>query len=361
MEFVIAFLTGLTTGGLSCLAVQGGLLASSIAHEVELSVQLRRPKGQNKGRRQAAPPARSGRPILLFLAAKLAAYTLLGFLLGWVGSVQQLTPLMRAVLQFAIGVFMIGTALRMLNVHPIFRYFVIEPPSFITRYIRRTAKTGENTVTPLFLGALTVLIPCGVTQAMMAVAMGTGNPLKGAALMFAFILGTSPVFFTVAYLASQLGAKLEANFMRFVAVVVLVLGFVSIESGLNLVGSPYSFSNLARAFTEPVQAAAPLADSSSAAVDTTSPDSPNTLTLRVENSGYSPSVLQAPANLSLKLELVTQNTYSCSRALVIPDLNLQKILPATGTTIIDLPPQARGTVMYYSCSMGMYGGQIVYK
>jgi sulfite exporter TauE/SafE len=275
--------------------------------------------------------------------------------------VLQLTPLMRAVLQFAIGVFMIGTALRMLNVHPIFRYFVIEPPSFITRYIRRTAKAGENTVTPLFLGALTVLIPCGVTQAMMAVAMGTGSPLKGAALMFAFILGTSPVFFAVAYLASQLGAKLEANFMRFVAVVVLVLGFVSIESGLNLVGSPYSFSNLARAFTEPAQAAAPLADSSSAAADTTATDSPNTLTLRVENSGYSPAVLQAPANLPLKLKLVTKNTFSCSRALVIPSLNLQKILPATGTESIDIPPQPRGTVMYYSCSMGMYAGQIVFN
>jgi hypothetical protein len=71
--------------------------------------------------------------------------------------------------------------------------------------------------------------------------------------------------------------------------------------------------------------------------------------------------LQAPANLPLKLRLVTQNTYSCSRALVVPALNLQKILPASGITVIDLPPQPSGTVLYYSCSMGMYGGQIVYQ
>ncbi|MGB3217969.1 MAG: hypothetical protein WBV59_02345 [Anaerolineae bacterium] len=32
---ILAFITGLTTGGLSCLAVQGGLLAGSIASEVE--------------------------------------------------------------------------------------------------------------------------------------------------------------------------------------------------------------------------------------------------------------------------------------------------------------------------------------
>ena len=67
-----------------------------------------------------------------------------------------------------------------------------------------------------------------------------------ATLMFAFILGTSPVFFTVAYLATRLGARLEAGFMRVVAVVVLVLGLVAIDSGLTLLGSPYSDDNARR-------------------------------------------------------------------------------------------------------------------
>src|SRR5512145_3167915 len=34
-RIMVAFVTGLTTGGLSCLAVQGGLLASSLAHQIE--------------------------------------------------------------------------------------------------------------------------------------------------------------------------------------------------------------------------------------------------------------------------------------------------------------------------------------
>ena len=33
-QLVVAFITGITTGGLSCLAVQGGLLASSLAHQI---------------------------------------------------------------------------------------------------------------------------------------------------------------------------------------------------------------------------------------------------------------------------------------------------------------------------------------
>jgi uncharacterized protein len=152
------------------------------------------------------PPAVVERPkrqfawqIALFLGSKLVAYTILGLLLGWAGSVLQLTPITQAILQLAIGIFMVGTALRMFNVHPIFRSFVIEPPAFLTRYIRRTAKNSTHDIaTPLFLGALTVLIPCGVTRAMMALAIGSGNPLLGAAIMFSFTLGTSPVFFTLA-------------------------------------------------------------------------------------------------------------------------------------------------------------------
>src|SRR5512134_118212 len=156
VNIALAFITGLTTGGLSCLAVQGGLLASSLARQIEVDL-LNQPKGQ-KGKRQPVLVTQPALPIALFLLAKLGAYTLLGALLGWLGSFLSLDPISRAILMIAIGVFMLGNALRMLNVHPIFRYFAIEPPKFITRYIRRTAKNGMELATPLFLGALTVFI-----------------------------------------------------------------------------------------------------------------------------------------------------------------------------------------------------------
>src|SRR5678815_3837026 len=245
-RIMVAFVTGLTTGGLSCLAVQGGLLASSLAHQIEQDY-LEQSTPHKRHGKKIQPSARTSTalPILLFLVAKLVAYTLLGVLLGWVGSFLTLSPLTRAFLMIAIGIFMIGNALRMFNVHPIFRYFSVEPPKFITRYIRRTSK-GTDTFTPIFLGALTVFIPCGVTQAMMAAALATGSPITGAAMMFAFILGTSPVFFIVAYLTTELGARLEKFFMRFVAVAVLILGLVTLDGGLNVMGSPLSLQNLSR-------------------------------------------------------------------------------------------------------------------
>jgi sulfite exporter TauE/SafE len=349
-KLVIAFITGITTGGLSCLAVQGGLLASSLAHQIEQDYFE-----QSANKKQKAPVrTNSAFPIFLFLVAKLVAYTLLGALLGWLGSYLTLSPMTRAMLMIAIGIFMIGNALRMFNVHPIFRYFSIEPPKFITRYIRRTAK-GTDTATPLFLGALTVFIPCGVTQAMMATALGTGSAAMGAALMFAFILGTSPVFFVIAYLTTELGAKLEKFFMRFVAVVLLILGFVTLNGGLNVLGSPLSFENLTRNLASSESGSKTVSDSvQPSAVD-------DEIVLYVKNAGYFPTTLKAPAGKALTLNLVTDKTYSCARDFVIPALNVYQLLPDTGKVQVNIPVQQKGSSLFFTCSMGMYTGQIMFE
>ena len=259
---------------------------------------------------------------------------------------------------------MIGNALRMFNVHPIFRYFSIEPPKFITRYIRKTAK-GTDTATPIFLGALTVFIPCGITQAMMATALGTGSITMGAALMFAFTLGTSPVFFIIAYLTTELGSRLEKFFMRFVAVVILILGFYTLNGGLNLIGSPYSLQNLTRNWL-PSQTASPpeivyFEQPKPEGIASQAPTPEDELTLYVQNQGYFPETLKAPAGKDLKLNLVTDGVYSCALAFLIPDLNLFQMLSPFGTKQVNIPAQTAGTELYFTCSMGMYTGRIIFE
>jgi sulfite exporter TauE/SafE len=246
-KLIIAFITGLTTGGLSCLAVQGGLLTSSLANQVENDIQDPYSKGTDNGTKHKKGRTQFAPSILIFLLAKLVAYSALGLLLGLIGQTFQLSVYARAFLQIAIGIFMLGNALRMLNVHPIFRFFVFEPPAFLRRLLRKKAnnKRDSSLATSAFLGFLTIFIPCGVTQAMMAVALGTADPIQGAALMFAFTLGTSPIFFAVAYFTFQLGAKLEKHFMRFVAVILIILAVITIDSGITLAGSPVSLTRIA--------------------------------------------------------------------------------------------------------------------
>jgi sulfite exporter TauE/SafE len=344
--YMVAFITGLTTGGLSCLAVQGGLLASSIGRQLEQDMLA---QGEETGKASVSSARQKSHraiSILLFLVAKLIAYTLLGFLLGALGSVISLNSTLRAILLIAIGIFMIGNGLRMLNVHPIFRYFVIEPPASVKRYIRRKSKSEMDYFTPIVLGALTVFIPCGVTQAMMAVALATGSAAEGAAIMFVFTLGTMPIFFAVAFMATELGSRMDKVFMRFVAVVVLIIGLITINSGLTLMGNPYSVaSQLQNSTTN---------ESAPVVVD-------GDLTLSAENDGYYPATLYAKSGVPLLLNVITENTTSCSRAFVIPALGVETILPKTGTVPIDIPPQEAGTVLRFTCSMGMYTGQIIFS
>ncbi len=361
MNILLAFITGLTTGGLSCLAVQGGLLASSLATQIEKEIQQPLPKNP-KRRAQHEKSARKphlAKPILVFLLAKLAAYTLLGLVLGWTGQLFQLSPYTRAILLIAIGIFMLGSALRMLNVHPIFRYFAFEPPAALRRWLRRKAGSNADSplLTPALLGAMTVLIPCGVTQVMMAAALATADPLQSAALMFSFTLGTSPLFFAVAYFTTQLGARLERYFMRFVAVVVLILAIITMDSGITLAGSPIS---LTRWFNQQVLGTVqpslvefqPLNDQNA---------SSQVITIRVQNYGYEPTVIRAKPDVSTSLRLISKDVYSCSLAFTIPSLGIQELLKPTGITEIQIPPQQDGTRLTFSCSMGMYGGVILFE
>jgi uncharacterized protein len=347
-----SFITGLSAGGLSCFAVQGGLLTGTFARQAEPSLQ--------QGKKTTAQPVITNKgmalSVALFLAAKLAAYTLLGLGLGWLGSIFYLSPLLKGMLQIGIGIFLVGNALRMFNIHPFFRIFSFEPPSQFNRFIRKISKGNDRLATPLFLGALTILIPCGVTQAAMAVAMGTGNPLMGAAVMFFFILGTSPTFFGVSVLATGLAKAFQKYFYPIVAVFVLCLGLYTMDGGLNLVGSPLSSSAIWSSLTE-----APQPESAPIAQKPASSGNADVVMVNVVSSGYSPAHTTAPSRKPIKLVLTTNNTYSCARAFVIPSLGIQKILPTTGQTVIDLPAQSAGTNLRYTCSMGMYNGTILFQ
>jgi hypothetical protein len=160
--------------------------------------------------------------------------------------------------------------------------------------------------------------------------------------MFAFILGTSPLFFSVAYFATRLGSTIEKYFTRIVAVAMLVMGLIQVDTGLNLSGSAFSFSravSILSAYALPAQTG---------------------LSIEVNEDGYSPQILHLPANQDVTIEWVTRNTQTCARSVVVQDLDYQEILPTTGRVKFDIPAQEKGTIIRYTCSMGMYPSQLVF-
>lgn len=320
----LAFLTGLTTGGLSCLVVQGGLLASSVSGKT------------------------TWRTIGMFLVAKLVAYTVLGFLLGWAGSLLVLSPKMLGAAQIAAGLFMLATAARLANIHPLFRFFVIEPPRWAYRLMRGVSRDGSS-FAPAILGFTTVLLPCGVTQATMAIAVASANPLMGAAVMAAFVLGTSPIFFALG--AAVLELLKRKLFSYVAAAAVLVFALFSINGGIGLTGSFYTFQNMYRAATIPLDQ---LAYAGGQVAGASIINGVQNVTIDVLKNGYASSATTLKVGVPVRLSLRTNNLQSCTRVFTVPDYAIVKTLPETGEDIVEFTPTRTGRLAF-ACGMGMFG------
>ena len=328
----LAFLTGLTTGGISCLAVQGGLLAAATA----------------PAEGEIVPHSKKLLQITMFIAMKLVGYTLIGFLLGLAGSALVLTPKILGYIQILAGLFMAATALRMIDAHPIFRYFVIQPPRWAFRLLKRTSRS-ESLFAPALLGFFTIFLPCGVTQATMAIAIASGSPWNGAAIMAAFILGTSPVFFVLGATMVELLQKKAFSYVA--AAIIGVFAVLSINGGIGLMGSPYTIQNFYRAATTSLDN---LSNGTRAAIVNGTQE----VTIAVGARGYTASANILKRGIPVRLTLTTNNTLGCARAFTIPDLSISKVVPVTGRETIEFTPQKAGR-LGYSCSMGMYTGAFI--
>lgn len=263
MDLYAVLVTGLFAGGLSCAAVQGGLLTGLItrqraARPVSVSV-ARRGKGrpQHTGKMRGEPALawrqRLGddlAPVGGFLVGKLVSHTLLGALLGAVGGAVQLSLGARNLLQLGAGVLVIVFGLAQLGV-PGFRKIVIEPPTSWMRIVLKRSR-AQSALAPAFLGLATVLIPCGVTLSVEALALTAGSMWAGGATMAVFVLGTGPLFAVLGYAARKAATAWRGRFAVLTGLVVLGMGLFTFNGGLEMAESPVAASRIAAdVFGEP--------------------------------------------------------------------------------------------------------------
>lgn len=329
MDLGLIFLTGLTVGGLTCLAVQGGLLASVIAGKEEEEVE----KGINT--RNAIFPT------LAFILAKLISYTILGFILGAFGGAISISQSIQTTMQFLAGLYMVAVALDLLNVHPIFRYAVIQPPKFLMRMVRNKSKS-KDLFAPAFLGAMTIFIPCGTTLAMEALAISSANAFLGAAIMAAFTLGTVPLFFGVGFLTSILGDNFRGGFLKIAGFIVLFLGITSSNGALVAAGSPISLPSIEIDLSG--------SQNNISAVD-------QNPVISITSLGYSPNYITVRSGEKVNLTLKSNGVISCASAFRIPSLGISINLKPNDIRLVSFIPDKKGQIQF-SCSMGMYRGII---
>ncbi|MGH8992250.1 MAG: sulfite exporter TauE/SafE family protein [Acidimicrobiia bacterium] len=346
MSLWAVFLAGLFAGGASCAAVQGGLLAAVVSRRRQPEPALAGPGGTG--------PALSGgggvdaAPVLGFLAGKLLSHVALGAALGGLGSALQLSFRTRSTLQITAGLVMLVLAADLLGV-PGVRRLVPRPPPAWGRLVRRSGRFS-GALGPGVLGFATVLIPCGATLAMEFLAVASDSPASGAAVMAAFVIGTTPLFAVLGYAARRSATVWRGRLAMLAGVAVIVAGLVSVNAGLVLRGSSVTASSAWSSLTgdDGGGAAAPAAPAA---------DGTQRIVIIARSEGYSPTRLSARAGVPTTLVMRSEGADGCMSAVVFPSLGVERNLPRKGDTVIEVAALSPGKHRF-TCSMGMYSGVI---
>ena len=214
------FLIGLITS-VHCIAMCGGINLSQCV-----------PLGESGG-------ASAFLPALLYNLGRVISYTVIGFLLGFVGlligggSEVGVSTLLQGILKLLAGALMVIMGVNMLGLFPWLRRLTIRPPKFLAARIGTQKAKSRR---PLAVGLLNGLMPCGPLQSMQIVALASGSPFAGALSMFLFSLGTVPLMLGLGSIVSALGKRFTQSVMTVGAILVVVLGLAMLSQGGSLSG-----------------------------------------------------------------------------------------------------------------------------
>lgn len=346
MNLWVYFLTGLTTGALSCLAVQAGLLASVVANREEALLEKKtlKPTKVLDGVSRESVTA-----VVFFLGSKLTVHAIFGFLLGAVGSLIVLGIGARLVFQVFAALFLLATAANLLDLHPIFRWVVFQPPKFVRRWLKNNQK-NESFFAPVILGALTVFIPCPVTQAVEIAALGSGSAVTGMLILSSFVLGTTPLFAAVGIFTAKFSEMWQERFLRAVAVLLVAMAFFILNGVLVVVDFPLTaqkvWQEISFVFSGPV-----VSGTESVVVK----NGVQKVNLSITNSGYTPRLFRVAVNQPVELTVTSQDAYSCAVDFVFPAFDIRYFFKPSETKIFTFTPIKTGKYTF-ACSMGMYTG-----
>ncbi|WP_372994362.1 sulfite exporter TauE/SafE family protein [Lutispora sp.] len=319
-SYAVLFLVGVLTS-IHCVGMCGGIM---------LSQSLSR-KGENK--------FEAIQPSLLYNLGRVIAYTILGGIIGALGSVISLSITAKAAMQIFAGVFMIMMGFNMAGFSA-FRKFHIKLPHF-------ACKAKSKSGSPFIVGLLNGLMPCGPLQTMQLFALGTGSPLKGALAMFMFAVGTVPLMLTFGALSGLLSRGYTKKILKFSGVLIVILGLIMGNRGLALAGiniNPMTvFASSSSGSSNPYVAKATIQDGI------------QIINMTANNNGYTPNAFYVQKGIPVKWVIDGQQMNSCNNAIVARELNLEWKLKK-GENIKEFTPGDKD--INFSCWMGMIRGVI---
>ena len=320
-SYAVLFVVGVFTS-IHCVGMCGGIMISqSIGKET-------------KSKFEAMQPA------IFYNLGRVISYTILGGIIGAIGSVFALSLTAKAGLQIFAGIFMIMMGFNMAG-FSLFRKFQIKLP-------KAACRVQSKPRTPFLVGFLNGLMPCGPLQTMQIFALGTGSATSGALSMFMFALGTVPLMLTFGAVSGLLSKGYTKKILKFSGILIIVLGIIMGNRGFALAGM------------NPMDIIAKVGSSNETeildgAVKATMEDGVQVLNMTASYEGYTPNVFYVQKGTPVKWVIDGQQLTGCNSTIVIPDLKIEQKLQS-GENIIEFTPGNKD--LNFSCWMGMIRGII---
>ena len=344
MGYGMLLIIGLLTG-FHCIAMCGGINLSQTLKE----------RNDPSGAAVQTAGSKSSFDFTLFLpgilynGGRLVSYTVVGILVGALGSVITLSGHFQGAVQLAAGVFMVIMGINMLGLFPALRRFIPQMPKIFTKKIDEQ-KTGHG---PLVVGFLNGFMPCGPLQAMQLYALSTGSPIKGGISMFLFCLGTIPLMFALGAASSALSGAKGQTFSRRVmqtgAALVAALGLVMFSNGWSLSGFANPFDRMAFLKAASVQNGAsvfvPVIQNGVQIVNST-----------LQPGRYPVITVQQGIPVRWTINAPPGSINGCNNRMIIREYGIQHTF-RQGDNVIEFTPAKTGRFRY-SCWMAMIHGVI---
>lgn len=320
--YLMLFVIGIFTS-LHCVGMCGGIMLSQ-------SITI------NKGSK-----FKNLLPSLLYNVGRLTSYTLLGGLVGALGSVFSLSLSTQASISILAGLFMIIMGFNMSG-FKLFRGINLKLPF-------SNCKSSNKKSSPLIVGLLNGFMPCGPLQTMQLYALASGSFLKGASSMFIFGLGTIPLMLIFSLAINAINMKSTKKLIKFSGILIVILGILMANRGFTLLGVNIPINNLLSFNSK--NSSNVITDENKATVI----DGKQVVKIKATSSGYSPRIVFIEKNLPTEIIFEGQTITSCNNEVIFPSMNIKQKL-TKGETKINFT--AGDKDISYSCWMGMLSGSI---
>lgn len=266
-------------------------------------------------------------PSFLYNLGRVISYTIIGGIIGGIGSVISLSGQIRGYVTIIISILMIIMALKMLKLINI-QFKPIKLPKWLRSVHRLTTNKG-----PFIVGLFNGFMPCGPLQSMQLYALGTGSILIGALSMFYFSIGTVPLMFGLGAVSTLLNQRFSSKLMKYSAFLVFLLALSMFSRGASLAGIQLPFQS-----PEDLIVAEEI-------------NSEQVIYMDLEPNRYQPIQVKKGVPVTWVINVNSANLNGCNNPMSIPEYEIEATL-VPGENTITFTPTEEGRVVY-TCWMGM--------